>query len=402
MRVERRVVIFTSACAVFVAMGLPAAVRSAASFESGSPAATVPTVPTATVPPTTSTTTLTTTPPAPRTVSIAAVGDWLSERAVNNAAAAAAPVGVRYNHVPLLEPMRDVLDNTDLAICHMETPIGEPGAHVGEVSEKNGFTQFVAPYEVAADLRSIGFDRCSTASNHSMDLGVDGIDSTLAALDAAGLTHTGTARTEAEAAPSVFDVDGVKVAHISSTIGSDVGWPKDEWRLNQSIPASNVIDDVATARAAGAELVVVSLHIRAAGESAPRASDRAQVEEITAQADVDLVVMHGPHTIQPVEIVNGTIVYWSLGNVISGMGEGDGPASDRRRLDGLMARVQFTEAPDGSWSAVGEAILLCNVTGSRIVYPGISTLADPTIDSNLREKLTACVNRSSRVVADLS
>ncbi|MCE9622269.1 MAG: CapA family protein [Actinomycetia bacterium] len=397
MRAERKVVLFASTCAVFVAMGMPAALGTAASgFGSDLPPAPAPAAPSSTVPVPTSTTT-----PPPRTVSVAAVGDWLSERAVNGAAAQAAAPGVRYNHVPLLEPLRDLIQNVDLAICHMETPIGEPGGLVGEVSHTNGFTQFVAPYEVAADLGRIGFDRCSTASNHSLDLGVDGIESTLAALDTAGITHTGTARTETESTPSVFEVNGVKLAHISSTLGSDVGWPKDDWRVNQSVPASNVIADVATARAAGAELVILSLHIRAAGESAPRASERAQVEEITSHVKVDLIVMHGPHTIQPVEVVNDTVVYWSLGNVISGMGEGDGPASDRRRLDGLMARVEFTEAPDGSWSAAATAVLLCNVPGSRIVYPGISTLADPTIDSKLRDQLTACEKRSSRVVADL-
>ena len=387
--------------AVLVAIVVAVAVHNTSNEHSpggGAVAATLFVSPTTTDAPTTSTTR----PPLPRTVSIAAVGDWLSESAIDNTATRLAPKGVRYNHVPLLEPLIPLLNSVDLAICHMETPIGLPGGYVGKVSNKNGFSQFVAPYEVAADLRKVGFDRCSTASNHSMDLGIDGIDNTLDALDAAGITHSGTARTEAEAIPAVFEVNGVKIAHIASTIGSDVGWPKEDWRVNQSIPASNVIRDVATARAAGAELVIVSLHVRNAGGSAPRASDRAQVEEITAQSDVDLIVMHGPHTIQPVEIVNGTIVYWSLGNLISGMGEGDGPASDRRRLDGLMAKVQFTEQRDGSWAAAAEAILLCNVTGSRVVYPGIATLADQTIDSELRSQLTACERRSSRVVSDLT
>jgi len=398
MKLERRAVILAATCAVFVAIGEPAALHRASSDDSvggTAPTSTLFESPSTTDAPTT------TRPPPPRTVSIAAVGDWLSERAVNNAAMKLAPAGVRYDHVPLLEPLIPLLDSVDLAICHMETPIGLPGAHVGEVSNKNGFTQFVAPYEVAADLRSVGFDRCSTASNHSMDLGIDGIDSTLAALDDAGIAHAGTARTEAGAVPKVFEVNGVKIAHIASTIGSDVGWPKDDWRVNQSIPASNVIHDVAIARASGAELVIVSLHIRAAGGYAPRATERAQVEEITAHGDVDLVVMHGPHTIQPVEIVNGAIVYWSLGNFISGMGEGDGPSSDRRRLDGLMARVQFTEQADGTWVGASEAILLCNVPGTRLVYPGIGTLADPTIDSNLRAKLTACEKRSLRIISDL-
>lgn len=397
--------VIASICAAVVAIGVPVVLHIADSDDGLSrdvPTLAVPTTAPVTEAPTTEAPTTSTLLPLPRTVSVAAVGDWLSETPINNAAAKAAAPGVRYDHVPLFEPLRDLLENTDLAICHMETPIGEPGGQVGEVSHLNGFTQFVAPYEVAADLRTIGFDRCSTASNHSMDLGLDGIDGTLAALDAAGITHSGTARTQAEAMPSVFEVNGVKIAHLASTLGSDVGWPKDDWRLSESVPASNVIRDVNTARGAGAELVIVSLHIRSAGEFAPRASQREQVEEITAQSHVDLIVLHGPHTIQPVEVVNETVVYWSLGNLISGMGEGDGASSDRRRLDGLMARVEFTEQSDGTWAAVAAAILLCNVTGSRIVYPGISTLADPTIDDNLRAKLTACERRASKVVPDLS
>ncbi len=400
MRVERRVAITAAACAVVVAIGIPLVLHTAASnegFSREAPTLTAPTTTLATDP----TTTSTTLPPPLRTVSIAAVGDWLSETPINNAAAALAQPGVRYNHVPLLEPLRDILADTDLAICHMETPIGRPSDRAGEVSNKNGFTQFVAPYEVAADLHSIGFDRCSTASNHSMDLGVDGIESTLDALDAAGITHTGTARTKDEAVPTVFEVNGVKVAHIASTIGSDVGWPKEAWQLNQSVPASNVIRDVNRARTAGAELVIVSLHIRSAGEFAPRPSEREQVEQITSQSHVDMIVIHGPHTIQPVEVVNGTVVYWSLGNLISGMGQGDGPASDPHRRDGLMARVVFTEQTDGTWAAVPEAILLCNVVGSRIVYPAITTLGDAGIDPTLRAQLTACQKRSARIVADL-
>jgi poly-gamma-glutamate capsule biosynthesis protein CapA/YwtB (metallophosphatase superfamily) len=35
---------------------------------------------------------------------------------------------------------------------------------------------------------------------------------------------------------------------------------------------------------------------------------------------IDLLVEHGPHVIQPVEQVNGTWVYWSVGKLISGMG----------------------------------------------------------------------------------
>lgn len=68
--------------------------------------------------------------------------------------------------------MIPLIESADLAICHMETPIGVLDGRVGEVSRNNGFLQFIAPYELAADLADAGFDRCSTASNHLMDLGL--------------------------------------------------------------------------------------------------------------------------------------------------------------------------------------------------------------------------------------
>ncbi len=341
--------------------------------------------------------------PPGRTFSIAAVGDWLSEALVNNAAAAAAPPGVRYDHEPLLRPISSILSAVDLAICHMETPIGLPGAKAGFIARSaSGTSLIAAPYELAADLKRVGFDRCSTASNHSYDLGISGIKSTLDALDAAGLTHTGTARSAAEAAPQPFDVKGVRVAHLSFARNSNVGFPSDWWRIRQGVTATNVINDVAAARAAGAEVVIVSLHVFVEMQNAPTAEDRAIVQQIVNQAHPDLILIHGPHVPQPVERVGGTLVYWSMGNFISGMGvAGRNKYSDLRTLDGLMATVRFTEQPDGSWLTEPWTVLLCNVTGSRKVYPGVSMLLDPAVTGTLRTQLQACFDRASKVVGDL-
>lgn len=342
------------------------------------------------------------TPPG-RTFSIAAVGDWLSEGLVNNAAAAAAPAGVRYDHEPLLRPLTQIISSADLAICHMETPIGLPGAKAGFIAKSPyGTSLIAAPYELAGDLRRVGFDRCSTASNHSYDLGLSGIDQTLDALDAAGLTHTGTARSAAEAAPQVFDVKGVNVAHLSFARNSNVGFPSAWWRVRQGVTAPNIVSDIAAARAAGAEVVIVSLHVYVEMQNAPTAEDRAVVQQVIDQAHPDLILIHGPHVPQPVERVGGTLVYWSMGNFISGMGvAGRGKYTDTRTLDGLMATVRFTEQPDGSWLTEQWTVLLCNVTGSRKVYPGVNSLFDPAITGTLRTQLEACFNRASKVVADL-
>ena len=337
------------------------------------------------------------TPPG-RTFTVAAVGDWLAENLVNNAAAAAAPPGVRFDHEPLLRAMTPLVQWADLAICHMETPIGEPGDIAGYAGKgPYGYNKILAPYELAGDLHRVGFDRCSTASNHANDLGTAGIGSTLDALDEAGIGHAGTARTQAEAAPAahLLTVNGVTVAHLSYARNSNSGWPAEDWRIDKAVTATKVVQDVAAARAAGAEVVIVSLHVFVEMQTGPTADDRTLVQQITSLADVDLVLVTGPHVIQPYEQVNGTWVFWSLGNFISGMGVANrGKYTDPRTLDGLMATARFTEQPDGSWLVEPWALLVCNVTGSRKVYPGITTLQDPALGTTLRTQLHACVNRT--------
>ena len=82
-------------------------------------------------------------------------------------------------------------------------------------------------------------------------------------------------------------------------------------------------------------MVIVSLHVFVEMQSAPHADDRALVNQIVQQAHPDLILIHGPHVVQPVERVGDTLVYWSLGNLISGMGvAGRGKYSDQRTLDG--------------------------------------------------------------------
>jgi poly-gamma-glutamate synthesis protein (capsule biosynthesis protein) len=332
------------------------------------------------------------------------VGDFLSENLVNPLAAAAAPPGVRYDYEPLLRPVEDLVQRADLAICHMETPIGRPGTTVGWIGRSAyGTSLLAAAPEAAKDLRRVGFDRCSTASNHPNDLGLAGIDSTLAALDAAGLGHRGTARTQGEAAVTTFEVNGVRVAHLAYARNSNTGFPRDAWRLSHVAgdPAP-MQRDIARARALGAEVVIVSLHVYVEMQKGPTADDRAMVTAISGAKGADLVVVHGPHVVQPVERVRGTLVFWSVGNFISAMGvPGRDRYTDPRTLDGLLATVRFTQRSDGSWSTRPWTVLLCNTAGDRLVYPAISWLRRTDLSPTLRAQLQACVARSSAVVQQL-
>lgn len=344
-------------------------------------------------------------PPA-RTFSIAAAGDLLTEAVVNSRAsreAANAGRGERLDFTPFFEPIDDILQSVDLAICHMEIPIGRPDARYGVMGKSPfGGNLLLAANEIAADLRAVGFNRCSTASNHSNDLGIEGIASTLDAFDAVGMPHTGTARTPAEQLPANFLVNGISVAHLSYTVSSNTGFTGDAWRLNRAVDVDALAADVRAVRAAGAEVVIVSIHLKQEMLPAPIASDRDFVTRLTAAVPIDLVIQHGPHVVQPVERVNGALVYWSLGNMLSGMGlPGRDKYSDVRALDGLLATVRFTRQPDGQWSTEAATVLICNERLSRTIYSASRVLADPTAPDDLRVQAQACLDRSAAVVADL-
>ena len=342
-------------------------------------------------------------PPA-RSFSLIATGDIITENAVTVAASAAAGgTGARFDFAPQFAPITAMLSSADIAICHMEIPIGDPGARPGGYGHSPyGGNLLLAPHEIAGDLHRAGFDRCSTASNHSYDLGDVGIDSTLAALDAVGITHVGTARSPAEAVAGMIMVNGVLLAHLSYTRFSNTPRPEASWRLNFAATPDRIAADVEAARTAGAEVVVVSVHIAQELLYAPLPADRQFVTELTAVARIDMVIEHGPHVIQPLEPVNGTWVFWSVGNFISGMGVPGYPHyADPRTLDEMAATARFTEVSPGTFSVEPWPVLLCNDPSTRTIYAPLLGPGDATTPAQVRADLQACIQRSTVAVAGL-
>jgi len=340
--------------------------------------------------------------PPGRTFTIVATGDVLTENAVLVTAADAAVNGTRYDFDSVFGPVTPIITAADLAICHMEIPIGSPGERAGIYGRSAfGGNLLLAPAEVAVGLRDAGYDRCSTASNHSNDLGLGGIDSTLARFDEVGISHVGTARSAAESLPALIDVAGVRVAHLSYTRYSNTVQPRDPWRLNFPGTARAVIDDVAAVRAAGAEVVVLSIHVSQELLRGPTSVDRAFVAAITAAGGVDLVIQHGPHVVQPLELVNGTWVYWSVGNFVSAMGQPGATRYGPPTLDGLLAWVRFTETGPGRFEVTPTTVLLCSEILSRIVRPAVESAEDPSLPSALRGQMRDCIERSLPLVPDL-
>ncbi|MEI2420061.1 CapA family protein, partial [Arthrospira platensis SPKY2] len=136
-----------------------------------------------------------------------------------------------------------------------------------------------------------GHQRCSTASNHSLDRGVAGIERTLEVLAEWGVSQHGMARTPEEIEPSVIDIGGIALSHLSYTYSyNGLQPPRGEpWR-SALIDPGRIIDDAQRARERGAEVVVISMHWGGEGNHSVTALQRSQAEAITGSGLVDLIV----------------------------------------------------------------------------------------------------------------
>jgi poly-gamma-glutamate synthesis protein (capsule biosynthesis protein) len=262
------------------------------------------------------TTTVEPEPVWPRTVSLALSGDTLPHsplwRQAERNAAAAGKTGHDFD--PMLAGLAPVLATVDLAVCHLETPIAPEG---------EGFTtmpRYGVPEEVADAIVAAGYDRCSTASNHTADRGTAGIDRTVDVLESSGLGQSGMARSPDEIRPQVFDIDGVAVSHLSYTWSyNGLSLPEGEQWRSAIIDPERIISDATEARALGADVVIASMHWGAEGIHQPTGFQRNVADEITAGGLIDLVIGHHAHVLQPIEQVNGTWVLFGLGNILSNL-----------------------------------------------------------------------------------
>ncbi|MFN2497406.1 MAG: CapA family protein, partial [Pseudonocardiaceae bacterium] len=151
--------------------------------------------------------------PAPVSFMVVASGDVLIHPALTEQAMADSGTAVP-DFGPLLSGVAPVVSAADLALCHLEVPLAEPAGPYA------GYPSFNAAPQVVTALAETGYDSCSTASNHTLDQGRRGVLRTLDALDAAGLAHTGSARSALEAArPLIHDLGVARVAQISFTYG---------------------------------------------------------------------------------------------------------------------------------------------------------------------------------------
>lgn len=315
---------------------------------------------------------------------VVATGDVLIHPALTEQAEADG--NGKRDYAPLLAGIKPVIEAADLAICHMEIPLATADGPF------EGYPLFYAPPEVATAVAETGYDTCSTASNHTLDQGAEGIKTTLDALDAAKVGHTGSARTQQEAeTPLVREVNGVKVGQVSFTFGFNQGTSLPQpWMANE-LSVDAVLAAARKARAAGAEVVIASLHWGIEDQHEPTAEQSEMAKQILADPAVDLIVGHHAHVVQPFQKFGDKWVAYGLGNSVAKHEEPRGTTEE-----GVIARFRFTKSDVGWRVDKAEYIPTLVDLGPPIRLRDLTT--DTTVDATRKKE---ALDRTDGVVLSL-
>ncbi|MGH4013803.1 MAG: CapA family protein [Pseudonocardiaceae bacterium] len=337
----------------------------------------------------------------PRSFTLVATGDVLIHQEsslVRGAAAAGRANGSGYDFSGIFAPVAHLIKGADLAICHLETPVAEFSGPF------RGYPLFEVQPQIIDALADVGYDSCSTASNHSLDAGFDGLRRTLDTLDGRNVDHTGTFRTMEESqTPRILEVQGVRVGHISWTYGLN-GIPLPDgrqWSVNVFDPRGPEVTglraDAARVRQAGADMVIASVHCC---EEYVHDPTPAQVELVTAlltSPDIDLVLGHHGHVVQPFERINGKWAAYGLGNHVAEQDAGE-------TEDSVIARFTLTEGDDGRFIVThAEAIPTRIDLGSEAVtVVDTATHRDSDADTSSYHRVIEILNRRGAAAAGLT
>jgi len=248
-----------------------------------------------------------------------------------------------------LSEIKNYFSNSDYAIANLETPIA--GKSFDYTSHKWSFN---APIDFAKSLKHAGIDMVTTANNHCLDRGVDGLLGTIKNLDKIGLEHTGTFYdTLSKGRYLLKDICGIKVAFMSYTYGTNASFNKcylskrqktlinmfqsqersaSRWNLlfryvNQKIYNSpkyrfnkslDFIDsEVKRARLDGAEYIVLLMHAGGQYGQYPSA-DAVYLADKLSGLNIDAIIGNHEHVVHEMSVnSNRQIVAYSLGNFMS-------------------------------------------------------------------------------------
>ena len=238
---------------------------------------------------------------------------------------------------------RDMFQNDDLTIINLEGVLSDSPYNE---NRKKQF-RFRGPTDFAKILTGSFIEAAGLSNNHIMDFGTQGEKNTKEALDQHGIAWFRGSRFY------IHEHEGLKIAFIALD-----GRQYNSMRAKMSSTFRQLRDSD------GVNAIVVCMH--AGMEYRPKHEDNiGEIAHKIIDAGADLMIMHHPHVLQGMEIINKRNVFYSLGNFVFG---GNCEIKTNRKNPGvtslysMVVQVKMTFTNEGKYLGQQAVIYPANIS----------------------------------------
>ena len=276
--------------------------------------------------------------------------------------------GLRLTWQEMLERIRGKLEG-EVRFTNVETVISD---RADLRPEPKAFNFKSHPEGVRHFVKS-GFNVFSLANNHGLDFGVTGLSETLRNTESMRkdglLAWSGLGRDREEAAkPAEFEVNGLPLSFAAIGILSQ---GHGHFRAAATRPgqlsyrAAEDFGLVADRLAAtSAAYRILSIHFGSEMSVEPAFDQIRSARDVAVRGrGIDLVAGHHAHVVQPIEMVEGRLIFYGLGNFLH-LGTQDMSRMGMCRDFGIVARVHLAETALGRLEA--RAVEIIPIRGTHI------------------------------------
>lgn len=264
--------------------------------------------------------------------------------------------------------VKDIFSEDDLTIANFEGVLADE--YTIPSNKKGNSFLFLGPPSYTEALKNNSVEAVTMENNHVGDFGQDGIDSTIAAMESAGILWANKSHI------AYFEAQGIRVAMLAYQT------------LNQNISSNELKDLVAediTIAKQTCDVVTVSFHWGEELDYAPR-ENQIMLGRAAIDAGADLVLGHHSHRINPIEYYKGRYIVYSLANCSFA---GNNKPSD---MFTFIFQVRF-KVKDGEIVGTPFRIIPCRIS-SRKDYNdfAITPLTEP---ANITTVINTLTNKSN-------
>ena len=215
----------------------------------------------------------------------------------------------QYNFEYVFEDINNIMKKSNVNFYTQQGILG--GKDLGLTS----YTNFNTPYDTATELAKVGFNTISLASYHANDRGVQGITNAINFLNENKISYSGISLNEEDRLKnSIIEKNGIKVALLGYTTGLTIATNN---TYSVSIYSEEQVKKDYDSIKDQVDIIMVAIDY-SNNRSLEVTEQEKTIANYLANLGVDIVIGNTGYSVQPIEKINNTLVFYSLGNMLSG------------------------------------------------------------------------------------